>query len=189
MSDTRNIPDYLQVKDLDQEELSNIFAGSTITENLDDSGNQIIDMGTTDAQNNISVIKQNITIFSPDKIEQNYSTTFDEFLTETEEDDSLMVEDDIKQLSDDQLKRESVLSNQLDELSKILEIESQKNIKLQEDAESNYKAMKSVIIEQRIQNKEGESEDDFQDAFPFLPKNSPSSENTYNPLPYASEPT
>ena len=64
MSDTRNIPDYLQVKDLDQEELSNIFAGSTITENLDDSGNQIIDMGTTDAQNNLSVIKQNITLFS-----------------------------------------------------------------------------------------------------------------------------
>ena len=81
------------------------------------------------------------------------------------------------------------MENQLDELSKVLERESQRNVKIQEDAESNYKAMKAVIIDQRISAGEGKEESDFQDSFPFLPKNSSSStDTTFNPSPYAIDP-
>ena len=115
MSDTKNIPDYLNTDDLDQVEISNILNGVSVEENIDDNGNQIIDMNTDDTKNNITVLKQNITKYSSDKIEQNYETSFTELLNEDEVKENIMVEEDIKQLSEDQLKRESVLENQLDE--------------------------------------------------------------------------
>tara|TARA_B100000282_G_scaffold264501_1_gene215095 strand:+ start:137 stop:709 length:573 start_codon:yes stop_codon:yes gene_type:complete len=189
MIDLKNIPDYLNTDELDQVELSNILSGMSVDENLDDNGNQIIDMNTDNTTNNITVLTQNITKFSSDKIEQNYDTSFSELLNENEMEENIMIEEDIKQLSEDQLKRESVLENQLDELSKVLERESQRNVKIQEDAESNYKAMKAVIIDQRISAGEGKEESDFQDSFPFLPKNSSSNtDTTFNPSPYAIDP-
>ena len=44
-----------------------------------------------------------------------------------------------------------------------------KNIKEQEDSETNYRAAKALIIQQRIVAGEGATESDFSDAFPFLP--------------------
>ena len=191
MNQQNNIPDYLDNKNFDQTELSNLLTGTPSTENLDENGNQLVDMNTEDLINNISVVKQNITEFSNNKIEQNYDTSFSELINESDSNNNLMIEDDIKQLSEDQLKREGVLENQLDELSKVLERESQRNIKIQEDAETNYKAMKSVIVEQRIKNGEGVDAADFSDAFPFLPKSDTASddENSFNPSPFAAEPT
>jgi hypothetical protein len=191
MNQQNNIPDYLDNKNFDQTELSNLLTGAPATENLDENGNQLVDMNTEDLSNNISVVKQNITEFSNNKIEQNYDTSFSELINESDSNNNLMIEDDIKQLSEDQLKREGVLENQLDELSKVLERESQRNIKIQEDAETNYKAMKSVIVEQRIKNGEGVDAADFSDAFPFLPKSDTASddENSFNPSPFAAEPT
>ncbi len=191
MNQQNNIPDYLDNKNFDQTELSNLLTGTPATENLDENGNQLVDMNTEDLSNNISVVKQNITEFSNNKIEQNYDTSFSELINESDSNNNLMIEDDIKQLSEDQLKREGVLENQLDELSKVLERESQRNIKIQEDAETNYKAMKSVIVEQRIKNGEGVDAADFSDAFPFLPKSDTASddENSFNPSPFAAEPT
>jgi len=192
MSDARNIPEYLKNEEFNQEELVGVFKGDVqINENTDDTGNQIIDMNTNDLVNNVSILSQSKTEYSSDKIEQSYETNFSELLNEGELKENIMIEDDIKQLSEDQQKRESVLENQLDELSKVLERESQKNIKIQEDAEQNYKAMKSVIVEQRIKNGEGTSESDFKDAFPFLPKKSSDSKDdtSFNPSPYAIDPT
>jgi len=192
MSDARNIPEYLKNEEFNQEELIGVFKGDIqINENIDDTGNQIIDMNRDDLVNNVSIISQSRTEYSSDKIEQSYETNFSELLNESEIKENIMIEDDIKQLSEDQLKREAVLENQLDELSKVLERESQKNIKMQEDAEQNYKAMKSVIVEQRIKNGEGKSESDFKDSFPFLPKNSSNAKDdtSFNPSPYAIDPT
>lgn len=191
MNQQNNIPDYLDNKNFDQTELSNLLAGTVSTENIDENGNQLVDMNTEDLSNNISVVKQNITEFSNNKIEQNYDTSFNELINESDSRNNLMIEDDIKQLSEDQLKREGVLENQLDELAKVLERESQRNIKIQEDAETNYKAMKSVIVEQRIKNGEGVDETDFSDAFPFLPKSETTTEDetSFNPSPYAVNPT
>jgi hypothetical protein len=191
MSQQNNIPDYLDNRNFDQTELSNLLSGTSATEHIDENGNQLVDMNTEDLSNNISVVKQNITEFSNNKIEQNYDTSFNELINESDFNNNLMIEDDIKQLSEDQLKREGVLENQLDELSKVLERESHRNIKIQEDAETNYKAMKNVIVEQRIKNGEGVDETDFSDAFPFLPKSETNSndETSLNPSPYAVEPT
>jgi len=191
MNQQNNIPEYLDNKNFDQTELNNLLMGTPVTENIDDNGNQLVDMNTEDLSNNISVVKQNITEFSNNKIEQSYNTAFSELISESDINNNLIIEEDIKQLSEDQLKREGVLENQLDELSKVLERESQRNIKIQEDAEINYKAMKSVIVQQRIQNGEGVGESDFSDAFPFLPKSDTASgdEISFNPSPYATEPT
>tara|TARA_B100001093_G_scaffold215047_1_gene206342 strand:+ start:10304 stop:10885 length:582 start_codon:yes stop_codon:yes gene_type:complete len=193
MNKSKNIPEYLDNNNFDQTQLNNLLTGTNVTENIDDSGNLIVDMNKEDINNNITLLKQNITEFSNDKIEQNYDTSFNELINESDAQNNVMVEEDIKQLSEDQLKRESVLENQLDELANVLERESQRNIKIQEDAETNYNAMKSVILEQRIKNGEGVDEADFSDSFPFLPKREESSEQknetSYNPSPFAIEPT
>lgn len=192
MNKSKNIPEYLDNNNFDQVELNNILTGTSVAENIDDSGNLIVDMNKEDINNNITLLKQNITEFSNDKIEQNYDTSFNELINESDAQNNIMVEEDIKQLSEDQLKRESVLENQLDELSKVLERESQRNIKIQEDAETNYKAMKSVILEQRIKNGEGTDETDFSDSFPFLPIDEEAlkqNDTSYNPSPFVIEPS
>ena len=77
----------------------------------------------------------------------------------------------------DQLQREQILNTQVDELVNALEKETQRNIKFQEDAEQNYKATKDLLIQLRIKNGEGKDPSDFNDAFPFLPKDINDSEN------------
>ena len=115
-------------------------------------------------------------------------TEFSEFKSPDEQNKSdLLVDDSITEVEDDQRVREGILEKQLDELSKILELESQKNIKFQEDAEQNYRATKNLIVDMRIKNGEGNDYSDFQDSFPFLPKTK-DSEPSYNPSPYISNP-
>ena len=95
-------------------------------------------------------LTQTKTEFSKDKIDQYYDTHFSEFENDLPNGDNsdLVIEDDIKSISDVQLQREAVLETQLDEMSKILEQESNKNTKLKETSEQTYNAMKNVIIEQ-----------------------------------------
>lgn len=191
MENNKKLPTYLTHSDFDQTELNDVFNGKQIEEKTDGEGNQIVDTSNITIQNSLTVIKQSKVNYSDDKIKQHYDVNFSEFIRDDVEDSDLKIEDDIKQTSDDNIKREKILQDQLDELSKVLELESQKNIKVQEDAEANYKAMKSVIIEKRIENGEGLSESDFLDSFPFLPikdsQTNPSTAN--NPLPYVIEPT
>ena len=184
MSD--NIPQYIKIHDLDQVELSDILSGGKINENIDPTGNHIIDTTKDDIENSLMKISQSKTEFSKDKIDQFYSTQFTEFTDNLEnENNDLIIEDDIKQTSDDNLSEKAVLETQIDELSKILEMESQRNIAIEEASEQNYNAMKSVIIEQRIKNNEGTTEHDFSDSFPFLPKDN-KDDVDYDPIPYAS---
>lgn len=183
------IPDYIKAHDLDQSDLSDVMSGGDINENIDATGNHIIDVSKTDISNSLIKITQTITEFSKDKIDQNYDTEFTEFtnVSSTEKSD-LMIEDDIKTISDNQLQREAVLETQIDELSKILELESHQNTKVKEEAEQTYNAMRGVIIEQRIKNNEGKTDADFQSAFPFLPIDPAGSPDTsYDPAPFANK--
>ena len=127
-------------------------------------------MNSNTLENNFIALKQSYTEYSSNKIDQSYQTNFSELLDESSETQPIDVIDDITDLADDQLKRENVLNGQLDELSKLLELESQKNIKIQ-NAEKDFMAMKGVIIDMRIKNGEGLSEDDFEPTFPFVSKN------------------
>lgn len=187
----RNIPDYLNNKYIDQSELIKVLTEGVVDEKIDNYNNQIIDIKKTDAQNHLVVIKQSKVEYSPDSIEQNFNTSFSELINEERIDDSLNIDTDVKDLSIEHLRKEAVLQGQVEELTKVLEMETARGIKAKEDSEQNYNAMKSIIIQQRIQNGEGVDPSEFQDAFPFLPKkdsNNPTS-SSYNPEPFATEPT
>ena len=186
-----DLPDYLKIYDFDQTKLSKILSGDKIEENVDASGNHIIDSSKGDIENSLTKITQVHTKFSKEKIEQYYDTNFSEFTSPNEEmGNELNLEYDVKDVSDEHLRREAVLETQLDEMAKILEQEQNTNTKTKEDAEKTYSAMMGVIIEQRIKNGEGSNPEDFQDSFPFLPKNTTDgTTTTYESKPFASEPT
>ena len=186
-----NIPDYLKIYDFDQTKLSKILSGDKIDENIDISGNLILDSTKNDIENSLIKITQVQTEFSQEKIEQYYDTDFSEFLSPTDgAEDSLDLNYDVKDISDEHLRREAVLETQLDEMSKILEQEQNTNTKTKEDAEKTYNAMRGLIIEQRIKNGEGSNPDEFQQSFPFLPKSTESKSSTnYDTDPFAIEPT
>lgn len=183
------LPFYITKYNFDQDKLNEVLVNNEpINENLDSTGNQIINTETNFISDNLIKVPQLKTEYSDDKISQNYMTEFSEFKTPEEQTTSdLMVDDSITEVEDDQRSREGILENQLDELSKILELETQKNIKFQEDSEQNYRATKNLIVDMRIQNGEGNDYSDFQDSFPFLPKTN-DSEPSYNPSPYISNP-
>ena len=186
-----DLPDYLKIYEFDQTKLSKILSGDKIEENIDASGNIIIDSSKNDIENSLTKLTQIHTKFSKEKIEQYYDTNFSEFTNSDEKPGGgLDLEYDVKDVSDEHLRREAVLETQLDEMAKILEQEQNSNVKVQEDAEKTYTAMKGVIIEQRIKNGEGSNPEDFQDSFPFLPKNTSEGTTTaYDSKPFASEPT
>lgn len=190
---SKKYPVYITRYEIDQTDLNGFIEGNEISENIDSTGNQIIKANSDSIENCLLSLNQSKTEFSKDKIEQNYSTVFTEF-TETQDknetgNNQLNVTDDISEIENAHKTQESILSNQLDELTKILEIESQKNIKFQEDAEQNYLATKNLIVDMRIKNGEGNSPEDFSDAFPFSPKSSENTSNSdYNPLPFVSKP-
>lgn len=186
------LPDYITRFQFDQSALADLMSGGDITENLDSTGNQIIKSGGSTVTECLINIKQTKVGVSQSKVDQYYDTNFTEFITNVPSKDNptLLITDDLNKISDDQYRRESILEDQLDELSKVLDIETHRNIKIQEDAEQNYKATKNLIIEMRIKNGEGRSESDFMDSFPFLPhpdNNKP--DVSYNPSPYVIEPT
>jgi len=188
-----NIPDYMKGEEIDQSKLSDLLSGSRLMENIDETGNQIIDTSKNNIENSLMKITQTKIEFSKDKIDQYYDTEFSEFLENSTDENissDLVIEDDIKTLSDNQLQREAVLESQLDEMAKILEQETNKSTKVKEDAEETYIAMKNVIIDQRIKNGEGNEPSDFQDAFPFAPKEKNDTIDTsYDPKPFATDPS
>lgn len=185
----KKYPVYITRYNFDQDKLNEVLLGNKIQENIDTSGNQIIKTDSVEIENCLMSLKQVKTEYSDDKIEKDYDTNFSEFsdLINNNENTGVMIEDDISEIDSAHKKQESILSNQLDELTKVLELETQKNIKFQEDSEQNYKATKNLIIQMRIDNGEGVSVDDFSDAFPFLPKNQ-SSGNDFNPAPFVANP-
>lgn len=190
---SKKYPVYITRYEIDQLELNEFIEGRSSPEHIDPTGNQIIKTNSDSIENCLISLNQTRTEFSKDKIEQNYDTTFSEFMDTQDKNengtDQINMTDDISEIETAHQNQESIMSNQLDELTKILETESQKNIKFQEDAEQNYLATKNLIIDMRIKNGEGNSAEDFSDAFPFTPKTSKnSSDADYNPLPFVSEP-
>jgi hypothetical protein len=190
---SKKYPVYITRYEIDQSDLNEFIEGIISPEHIDPTGNQIIKTNSDSIENCLLSLNQTRTEFSKDKIEQNYDTTFSEFVDTQDKNenanDQINMTDDISEIETAHKKQESIMSNQLDELTKILETESQKNIKFQEDAEQNYLATKNLIIDMRIKNGEGNSTEDFSDAFPFTPKtNKNSSDTDYNPLPFVSEP-
>jgi hypothetical protein len=186
------LPYYITRFDFDQTELNNLMAGGEVEETVDSTGNQLIKATTNTVNNCLINIKQTKVELSSDKIEQHYNTEFSEFIVDapTKDNPNISISDDITKISDDHHQRESVLETQLDELGKILDNESQRNIKVQELGETNYKATKDLIIDMRIKNGEGTQPSDFMTSFPFAARadvNEP--DDSYNSSPYVIKPT
>ena len=53
-----DLPDYLKIYDFDQTKLSKILSGDKIEENVDASGNHIIDSSKGDIENSLTKITQ-----------------------------------------------------------------------------------------------------------------------------------
>ena len=189
---SKKYPVYITRYEIDQSELSEFVEGVEHKENIDSTGNQIIKTDSDTIENCFITIRQVKTEFSKDKIEQNYETNFTEFsdLVKSEDkSENLSIEDDITDINNAHQNQENILNNQLEELTKILEIESQKNIKFREDAQQNYLATKNLIIDMRIKNGEGNKPEDFSDAFPFSPLSQENTSTTdFNPIPFLDEP-
>lgn len=186
------LPDYISTFDFDQTELAKLMEGGDIGAKLDSTGNQLIKANDFSVANCLINIKQTKQEFSDEKIEQYYDTDFSEFTSPSPMSDNpnILISDDLTKISDAHDQRESILETQLEELSKILDNETQRNIKFQEDAEQNYKATKDLIIDMRIKNGEGTTESDFMDSFPFAPRADVSDpDDSYNPSPYVVNPT
>jgi len=189
---SKKYPVYITRYEIDQSELSEFVEGGEHKENIDSTGNQIIKTDSDTVENCFITIRQVKTEFSKDKIEQNYETKFTEFSDLVKSDDkseNLSIEDDVTDINNAHQNQENILNNQLEELTKILEVESQKNIKFKEDAQQNYLATKNLIIDMRIKNGEGNNPEDFSDAFPFSPLSQENTSTTdYNPIPFLDEP-
>lgn len=189
---SKKYPVYITRYEIDQSELSEFVEGVEHKENIDSTGNQIIKTDSDTIENCFISIRQVKTEFSKDKIEQNYETNFTEFsdLVKSEDkSENLSIEDDITDINNAHQNQENILNNQLEELTKILEIETQKNIKFKEDSQQNYLATKNLIIDMRIKNGEGNKPEDFSDAFPFSPLSQENTSTTdYNPIPFLDEP-
>ena len=182
------LPEYITNYKFDSAELKSVFDDGTTNNNIDKFGNYILKPELPDAKQSVIsdqliVVGSTNTNISADLVEQYYDTSFSEFTDHMDASEDISAEQaqmEIESDVEDQLRREGILSTQVDELVNALERETQRGIKFQEDAERNYKATKQMMIELRIKNGEGTSERDFNDAFPFLPKTDTTSEFVEN---------
>ena len=171
-------PGYITKYNFNQEKLDEIFKSRAIENEIDQFNNLILSTEFSDTE----------TIDDPEKFlilvetkRMNYDLAAVENFTDTEftefESDTATFTDSISTPSYDeidsdmanQLAQENILQAQIDELSNMVELEANKTVKFQEDAEMNFRAAKGVIVKQRIAAGEGKEEIDFSDAFPFLP--------------------
>ena len=179
------LPSYISDYNFKSSELRKIIEEGLVDSNVDDYGNMILKPELPSNKehgvaNQLVILERYITETSSDLIEQYYDTEFSEFTDVVDIDDDSNKFDNVSEIEEevtDQLQREQILNTQVDELVNALEKETQRNIKFQEDAEQNYKATKDLLIQLRIKNGEGKDPSDFNDAFPFLPKDINDSEN------------
>lgn len=174
-----NLPVYIKQFDFGEPELDKLLREDSLNNDVDELGNIKIKINSTsikntgDINNEIMLFTESKTKYSNDLIDQYYETEFTEFAEFTnklEPTDLGNANNNIENIVDEQLRRESILETQINELTKVLDLETQKNISFKENSEQNYNASKQTIIELRIKNGEGDSVDDFEDVFPFPPK-------------------
>lgn len=184
-----NLPVYIKQFDFKELELDKLLRKDSINNDVDELGNIKIKINpnsiknTGEINNEIMLFTESKTKFSNDLIDQYYDTEFTEFKEFTNKSEPTELgntNNNIENIVDEQLRRESILETQINELTKVLDLETQKNISFKENSEQNYNASKQTIIELRIKNGEGESADDFEDIFPFPPKKILSEERVGN---------
>jgi hypothetical protein len=172
------LPNYVTQLGFEQTHINQFLSTGKLSNEFDSYGNLIMksvidEIGVSpELGHHLIAIETNKRVYNPAKLKNFIDTEFSEFTdattlqsSDTEPQHSETIETDVV----NQITRENVLQTQLDELSDILDQEKNRGIKEQEDAETNFKASKSVIVQLRIAAGEGNTEADFSDAFPFAP--------------------
>lgn len=172
------LPSYVTQYNFNQERLDEFLKSGDLGNEYDSFGNLLLTSANEVVSTNSTAIEKHLIAigtskrkYSRNKLDEFMDTEFTEFLDGSSPGDTLDQTSDMQNIETNiakQLSQENILQTQIDELSDILEQETDKNIKGQEDSEANYRAAKALIIQQRIAAGEGSSEADFSDAFPFL---------------------
>jgi hypothetical protein len=178
------LPEYITKYNFSQNAIQRTLSEKQIASKVDNFNNLLLSSDVD--KENIQDIEKYL-LYAPlqkkgyhkDQVENFFDTEFSEFMdvdtdhASTELASSTSVDldmmDEINEEISDQLLSEEIYKKQIDELSNALETELQKNVKFRENANQNFSSSRELIVAQRIQLKQGISESDFSDKFPFLP--------------------
>ena len=174
-----NLPNFISEENFDKEKINNLFASGELENGADAFGTLNISQNNVDEnsqlENHLLLIPMEKLNIVPPQVETYAATEVVDYASDVEiqEDDDFEEDDELQELEsevEEAISNEQLLQAQIDELSSKLDEEMQKNVKFREDSASMYLAARDTIVTQRITNGEGNSPDDFEDVFPFLPK-------------------
>ena len=182
-----NLPAYLKESKFDQQKLKKLLTEGELDRSEDNFGvlNFNLNEETSESklEEHLLLIPMEKLPIIPPQVETYAATDVIEYADDVEELEEVLPEDDeelssIEEDLEDAISNEQMLQAQIDELSSTLDEEMSKNVKFREDSAEMYLAARDTIISQRIASGEGNSADDFQDVFPFLPKTSEEKEKS-----------
>ena len=182
-----NLPTYLKESKFDQQKLKKLLTEGELDRSEDNFGvlNFNLNEETSESklEEHLLLIPMEKLPIIPPQVETYAATDVIEYADDVEEIEEVLPEDDeelssIEEDLEDAISNEQMLQAQIDELSSTLDEEMSKNVKFREDSAEMYLAARDTIISQRIASGEGNSADDFQDVFPFLPKTSEEKEKS-----------
>ena len=182
-----NLPAYLKESKFGQQKLKKLLTEGELDRSEDNFGvlNFNLNEETSESklEEHLLLIPMEKLPIIPPQVETYAATDVIEYADDVEELEEVLPEDDeelssIEEDLEDAISNEQMLQAQIDELSSTLDEEMSKNVKFREDSAEMYLAARDTIISQRIASGEGNSADDFQDVFPFLPKTSEEKEKS-----------
>lgn len=142
-----------------EKNIANFQKNGTFVYIFDEAGNITLNPSSSIFQQNyISFPTVNIN-YNDSKIDSFYDDTFSEFVSTNQTQTTNISQEIIDQINE-VTKRNQLLQNQLNDLISQTEIDS---------AAADNQAIKDIIIELRIQLKQGSTSADFNDDFPYLP--------------------
>lgn len=178
------LPEYITKFNFSQDEIQRTLSEKQIPSVVDNFNNLLLSSDIngetiTDVEKYLLYAPLQKKVHHKDQVENFFDTEFSEFMdVDTEHTSTDIASDvtvDMEMLEEineeigEQLLSDEIYKKQIEELSAALETEIQKNIKFREDANQNFGSSRELIVSQRIQLKQGISDSDFSDKFPFLP--------------------
>ena len=178
------LPEYITKYDFNEDTIQKVLIEKKIKLDIDNFNNLMLSSDID--KENIQNVEKYL-LYAPlekkgylkDQVENFFDTEFSEFVdidsdhssnelaSEASVDPGML--DEINEEIADQLVSDEIYQKQIDELSLILDTEIEKNVKFRENANQNFNSSRDLIVAQRIQLRQGISDSDFSDKFPFLP--------------------
>tara|TARA_A200000113_G_C8706473_1_gene303690 strand:+ start:95 stop:691 length:597 start_codon:yes stop_codon:yes gene_type:complete len=177
----KELPNFISEENYDTQKIQNLLSSGNLQSSADAFGTLNISQNEIDPSSSLEdhlllIPMEKINVVPP-QVETYAATEVVDYASDVEiqEEDNFEEDEELQTLEnevEEAINNEQILQAQIDELSSKLDEEMQKNVKFREDSASMYLAARDTIVTQRINSGEGNSPDDFQDVFPFLPKKS-----------------